>query len=481
MLKSFRFSSVASRLAPFNSDGDLRWPQTLLLYALSHGFILVVWNALFWDDWISYSNGAEGIRQLQSECVRWCIPLRALAEAQLISVGPWAMRGLSFIFWPAITFFLYEFLKRTTWLSKTETSLVSLFFLLMPLNGARIALIINYYLFSLLLFALGAWMILSPRVLVRLISVLPLFWSMFTSSLQLFAFVLTAVLVVRLIQKLDALNQAHLIIVTMVTLSPFVHRYILPSLFESMIISSDGYNSIKLEFLARALLFTLVLFIPLFFILIQARTNKSIPRENILFCLGFALVGIGTFPYLAVGHFVSLSDWILPFLPDESDWNSRHQLLQAFGIAFVLLAVASMFGARKRSFIICTVAVSVGLNFFTYSGYYLDAMKQREFISTVHTMAEQLTGVSAVVIADESLRFNARGRLIRTYEWTAMLERATNFAIEVDDGEMKNCEVVAATKMLTIAAANGRLKSLLTGSAGISVRVSDLPTCSFSD
>ena len=480
MQKSFRFSSVASRFTPFNSDGGLRWSQTVLLYALSHGFIMATWNAFFWDDWIQYSNGSEGIQQVQIVCVRWCLPLRYSVDAQLISVGPWAIRALTFIFWPTITFFLHEFLKRTSWLSKTETSTVSLFFLIMPLNGARIALNTNYYLLSLTLFALGSWMILSPRRLVRLISLIPIFWSMFTASLQVFAFVLAAVLMVRIIQKIDKQKQFHLFILTMVTIFPFMHRFFLPLAFESMVFTTDGYNTIRPAFLARAVFFTFVLLVPLFFALLRIRVKKVIPRENILCYIGLALIGVGTFPYLAVGHFANLSDWILPFLPDESDWNSRHQLLQAFGIAFVLLAVASMFGLRKRSFIICTVALSVGLNFTTYSGYYLDAMKQREFITTVHDMAEQLSGVSTVVISDESLRFNARGRWIRSYEWTAMLERATDFVIEADDGRIQNCEVAAATKMLTITASNGRLKSLLSGRIGISVRASDLPTCSFS-
>ena len=480
MQKSFRFSSAASRFTPFNSDGDLRWPQTLLLYTLSHGFILATWNAFFWDDWIQYSNGSKGIRQLQSVCARQCIPLRGWTEAQLISVGPWAIRALTFIIWPVVTFFLYQFLKRTTWLSKAERSTVSLLFLLMPINGARVSLITNYYLFSLTLFALGAWMILSPRRLVRLISLVPLFWSMFTASLQVFVFVLTAILVVRFMQKLDSLNQTNLLVLVLVTTLPFMHRYFLPLVFKSMVITTDGYNTIRPAFLVRAIFFTFMLLVPLFLALLRIRVKKPVPRENILCYIGLALIGLGTFPYLAVGHFANLSDWILPFLPDESDWNSRHQLLQAFGLALVLLGIASMFGVRKRSFIICTVALSVGLNFATYSGYYLDAMKQREFIANVHDMAEQISGVSAVVILDESLRFNARGRWIRSYEWTAMLERATDFAIEADDGRIQNCEVVAATKMLTVTASNGRLKSLLTGRVGISVRASDLPNCSFS-
>ena len=477
VLNNTKLNSFSSKIAPIDQEGNLRWTQTLILYALSHGFILASLNALYWDDWIYYSNGPIGVRQIQSECVRWCIPLRGWSEANLITIGPWTIRALTFIFWPLTTVLLYKFLKRTTWLKKVEASYVSLLVLLLPLNGARIALINNYYLFSLTIFVLGAWMTLSPKRGVRLIGLLPLFWSMFTASLQVFVYVLVAALLARLIQKLDIRNTFNVFILVCISLFQFAHRYLLPNIFESMVITQDGYNSILPAFLMRATLFASVLIVPLCVAFLRNLNLKPVPRENILFCIGLALTGVGTFPYLAVGHFANLSDWVLPFLPDESDWNSRHQLLQAFGFAFILLAVGLMFGVRNRSFLAGVVALSICLNITTYSAYFLDSTKQDEIISALHEVESQLANVNAVVVEDETPRFNARDRWIRSYEWTAMIQRSTGLSIEADYDRIQFCEDFKPSKRITISTTNGRFKSLLSGKVGIVLKISDLPSC----
>jgi hypothetical protein len=51
---------------------------------------------------------------------------------------------------------------------------------------------------------------------------------------------------------------------------------------------------------------------------------------------GLFILALGTCPYLAVGHFANLSDWITMWLPDNSDWDSRHQLLQGMGFALLV-------------------------------------------------------------------------------------------------------------------------------------------------
>jgi hypothetical protein len=464
--------------SPIAPNGILRWKQALLLYLVSHGFILASWNAFFWDDWFQYSGSSVGSAETTNECVRWCIPLRDWTEASMVSFGPWTLRVLTFLLWPAIAYLFYSFLKRTGWLSGNEVSTVTIIFLVLPINGARVALITNYYLFSLTLFAIGAWMIIGPRRSLRLISLVPLFWSMFTASLQVFVFVLSIVLFIRIVLKLDSRNIWNISMLGVLTFLPIMHRFILPVIDDSFRITKDGYNSISLAFLARASLFATILMIPLFFILMRIRREKTLNRESLLLGLGLALIAVGTFPYLAVGHFVSLSDWVLPFLPDESDWSSRHQLLQGFGISLSLMALSSMFGKKRQKFLKYLVVLCVGLNLSTYSGYYLDTVKQKEFMTEVSELRQQLSDVSAVVIADESLRFNARGRWIRSYEWSAMIERSIGLPILADDDRIEYCEGSNPTKKLTITASNGRLKSLLIGRVGISVRITNLPLCS---
>lgn len=477
------FKQVVSQLSPISSAGLIRWPQTIFLYVISHGFMLASWNALYWDDWMVYvanSSGEPlGAFASGSECVRWCIPLRSWTESLLTSPGPWLMRAVTFVYFPITAWLLSRFLLRTNWLRQNEITLVTLFWLLLPANGARAGLVMSYYSFSVLLFALGSWMLFSRRPITRVLSLFPLFWSMFTASLQVFAFALLVMLLAKRSSEPREKQRLTTLLALVLIVLLFAHRFILPFVSSSFEITRDGYNEIQPAFLMRGVLISVLLMSPLLYFLNRRRLQMQVALESYQLGIGLAVLAAGTFPYLAVGHFANLSDWILPFLPDESDWNSRHQLLQPFGLAVILAAVSQMLGARMRSFAAVVLTFSVAINIATYSGYYLDAMKQREFINAIEDADTQLEGVSALVINDQAPRFNARGRELRSYEWTAMLSKATARNILVDSNSIQFCHESRPTKMLTITAARGRLESLFTGSIGISVDFDRLPACDF--
>lgn len=473
------FKQVVSQLSPISNAGLIRWPQTILIYVISHGFMLASWNALYWDDWMVYANGPTGVEDHFESCRRCVVPFRSEVEGLLIFPGPWLMRVLTFLFFPLITFFSMQFLRRTAWMREDEIGLLSLLILFLPMYGARVAHINFHYSLSLLVFVLGAWMSLSPRAAVRISAVVPIFWSMFTASIQVFVVVLIAVLSIRLIKHLDKsyLNRSTLIAIVFLGLSPFVHRFLIPAIFPAFRVT-DGYNTIQLAFLVRAIVVGSLLMLPLLNLLSRRRLKQAVTRESWQLSLGFAVLAVGTFPYLAVGHFPNLSDWILPFLPNESDWNSRHQLLQPFGVALILLAIARMFEARMRYVVSIILTVSVGLNIATYSNYYLDAVKQDEVISAIASVQSELTGISSAIISDKTQRFNARGRTIRPYEWSAMFGRALRDQITVDYGDIAFCRDENPSRIITITASHGRLKSLFVGKIGLDVKVANLTFCS---
>lgn len=435
------------------------------------------WNALFWDDWMVYAMGSEGVESYFAECTRCTVPGRATIEAALIAAGPWLMRVLTFLYFPLIALLLAGFLRRTRWLRVRETSYITLVVLFMPAYGARISHIDYFYSFSLLLFVLGAWMTLSPRVLTRVFALIPIFWSMFTPSLQVFVAVIIVVLGVKLVRREQRKSADRLVILGTLCVFPILHRYLFPELFPSYA-GTDGYNTIQVAFLVRAVVFTSLLLIPLISLGVKLKREKAVSREFVLLSIGFAVLGAGTFPYLAVGHFANLSDWVLPFLPDESDWNSRHQLLQPFGIALIVLGAAKLLRKRQRAFLFAIFSISVALNIATYSGYYLDWMKQREFIAQMSESRELVIDAKSIVLVDEALRFNARGRGVRPYEWTAMIERATDLNILVDGDSIQFCEEKAPSHLVTVSASRGRLRSLIGGRIGISVNLQQINVCS---
>jgi hypothetical protein len=467
-----------SRLSPVSLTGTVRWPQALLIYVVSHGFLLASWNALYWDDWMVYANGSKGVEDFFASCDRCTVPFRPMIESFLIAPGPWLMRVLTFLFFPLISFVFFQFLRRTDWLNNQEIGALTLLLLLLPMYGARIAHIDFHYSLSLLLFVLGAWMTLSPQATVRISAIVPIFWSMFTASLQVFVVVLIAVLCAKLARPSDHLHHDRMtiVVVAFLSLAPIIHRFLLPRVLPDLQVT-DGYNSIQPAFLVRAVLFSALLMCPLLHLLNLRRLRRTVSRESYQLGIGLAVLAAGTFPYLAVGHFSNFSDWILPLLPDQSDWNSRHQLLQPFGLALILVAIARKFESGIRSLITLVLITSVVVNIATYSGYYLDQVKQNEFIAAVAGAETQLEGVSALVISDQARRFNARGRDLRAYEWAGMIYRATGQRFIVDGDSIQYCQESKPTRMLTITASNGRLRSLVTGTIGISVDVAKLTLC----
>jgi len=459
-------------LTPMSIEGRLRWRPTLLLYMLSHGFMLASWNALYWDDWITYAGGRQGTIDFFAECTRCVVPFRGEIEGLLIAPGPWLMRLLVFVFFPIIALLTEQFLRRTQWLQKDEETIIALGVLFLPMFGARIALINFQYTISLLLFVLGAWMVLSPRQVTRLVSLVPIFWSMFTQSLQVFVVVLIVVLLAKLVVRQSAFTLDRVLVVASLLFFPMIHRYGIAALLPEFRVV-DGYNTIRTSFLIRAVLVASILTLPLVAIAFRRRNGRVEERPVVLLAVGLAILAAGTFPYLAVGHFPNISDWILPLLPDQSDWNSRHQLLQPFGIAIIILGVSQMMAQYRRAFVLSVLGASICLNAATYSGYYLDSLKQSKVLNELSLNAVSLEDVDAVAINDQTHDFNARGRTVRPYEWSAIVKQRTGAVVNTDADTRQFCQEESPDLLVTVSPVGGRLRSLLRREALIEVYLSE--------
>lgn len=457
-------------------EGRLQWRPTLLLYMLSHGFMLASWNALYWDDWITYAGGRQGTIDVFAECSRCVIPFRGEIEGLLIAPGPWLMRLLVFVFFPIIALLTQQFLRRTQWLQRDEETIIALGVLFLPMFGARIALINFQYTISLLLFVLGAWMVLSPRQVTRLVSLVPIFWSMFTQSLQVFVVVLIVVLLAKLVVRQSAFTLDRVLVVASLLFFPMIHRYGIAALLPEFRVV-DGYNTIRTTFLIRAVLVASILTLPLVAIAFRRRNGRVEERPVVLVAVGLAVLAAGTFPYLAVGHFPNISDWILPLLPDQSDWNSRHQLLQPIGLAIVVLGVSKMMGQYRRTFVLFVVGISVCLNAATYSGYYLDSLKQKTVLSYIADNGDALRAATAVVVDDAASDYNARGRGIRSYELQAMVETVVGTKVTLGYFSYDYCNSQKPDLLMRITPTGGRTTGLVQRKAAVNVTIEPFFTC----
>lgn len=472
---SHRLVSI-TRVLPINAAGAINWRITAVWYVVSHGFILACWNALYWDDWVTYSEGSESVREHFANCARCVLPLRRELESLLIAPGPWLMHTLIFLLWPLCAISIRLILTEIHVFSGRINNLVALTFLFIPAYGARVSLINFQYTWLLFLFLLGTWLTLHQRVTLRVTGVLLLFWSLFVASLQVFIVATVASLIWRRYQTGTRGFSLILPLPICLLLFPFVHRYLLPQFFEGLRVT-DGYNEIRPMFLARAVIVAIVLLGPTLILVFRKSRGLTVSSEALLMTLGGGLLALGTFPYMAVGHFPNLSDWVLTFLPDMSDWNSRHQLLQTIGFSVLVVGLIEMLQFRRwRSFVAVLVAF-VAVNIATYSGYYLDWLKQSALIEQVQDRSEELAGAEAVIVDDQARDLNARGRSLRSYEWDGILERSLGRSIVTGGEALDYCLSQSPSHRIIISAKSGRLKALLTQSVSLNVIIEEIPLC----
>ena len=134
--------------------------------------------------------------------------------------------------------------------------------------------------------------------------------------------------------------------------------------------------------------------------------------------------------------------------------------------------------ALKSAGVLAFAVISVILNFTFSQEYYLDSLKQKEVMEQFSQL-DELKMNSSLMISDEAYRFNARGRVLRSYEWAAMLAKSVPGDQEfvVEPTRFVRCDEFKPSLILTVIATNGRLESLLTRKLGIQVRVEKISPC----
>jgi hypothetical protein len=376
---------------------------------------------------------------------------------------------------------LFKILKSRLPLNDFQVKAITLLFLLLPLNSARVAMIVFYYSFSNMLFFV-AWLLLVSKSKVAPWLAIPLFWLSFgTPSLIPFFALPWMHFGYTLFSSNQRLSRRGLAVFGVLATLPIAFWIIRAQTFGANI---REYYVPKPLGVIRGGLFVVVAIVFLVYGIVQKKWNMSQNARPLLIGWGVLSLAFGSAAYMAGGHLVDISDWLISFVPNFSDWNSRHQLLQPLG--FALIAVGVLSGSSEETSkkagvfgLSGLLAFSVLLNFTFSQEYYLDSLKQDQVIEQFSNI-DALKTNSQVMISDDAFRFNARGRSMRSYEWEAMLEKA-----HPDEGEFLveplryvNCEEFKPTLILSVVAINGRLESLITRDLGIEIRVEEISPCS---
>lgn len=406
----------------------------LLVYLANHIYILALWDAVFWDDWVLFDTNYElliGRFKQAGTPFGWGGYFHAL----LLTIGPWAYR-----LWTLIAYFiagvlLVNILERRGGVWGSYSIVIATIFMIFPLNSARVAGINVPYATCYLAFFL-AWYLLKERK--NLAAILFLF-SFNTNSLLVF-YVLPIYDFIfsnqgaRHVEITKRIRENWILIAL-----PFFY-FIIKQYFFKPYGFYENYNSnfdisninyaISLQikelyeilrlsstFLMNAS-FAIVLSIIILLVLNKNKAWQYLPMKAFrastmltLMISGVAALMLAGFPYWIVGH------------PQRFyNWDSRHQLLMPFGIGIFLAGLMGLLAKRfQKAFLCMLLAFCMILNARSYYSYYLDWNKQKEIIRIISNQPIIRDG-RIIVFEDHTGLPNANGRSNSYYEWNGMLK-----------------------------------------------------------
>lgn len=410
-----------------------------IFYTVMHGGILLIPNAIFWDDWVLYRTPQsiilETFRQTGS-----MFNLVGYLHLSMLNIGTWSYKALTFLMMFASGVLLNSILARNAQLTKENRFFVVLLFLVLPFNLARVAMIDFPYVLCHFLFFL-AWYLMDRH---RIAAALLFFLSFNTNSLLVF-------------YVLPILDMAYRggYLLSLRSLCAFVRRYLefllLPFLFFFIKVKffspfgmyasyNQNYSLQDVHYMIKAQIkdienlrinpYVSLLVMPFVFLIVREKTgllelhgSNTHWRLFRVLAIGISAAILGVFPYWVVGH-----------VPTFNEWTSRHQLLLPFGTALIIVALLSLSKKSIKTIgLSLVISGSLSYGIVNYYSFLIDWDKQKALIE-LFSKNSAIENSRLVIIKDETKHLNAIDRNYRFYEWNGLLERAygnqNHFAIE---------------------------------------------------
>jgi len=456
--------SAASNVAkPERMLAGFPWVSAIVLYTLSWGWSLLRPNTLYWDDW-SLSLADNPIEIWSSGEDTGLAPWARLFDWMLLEIGIWPIRLLTFgLFFGASLLFYKTLQFGCEYISLTIKRLVVLLLLVMPVNQARISLIVFDYTTSYFLFYLG-WFVLvrykSSKSFV--LACVILFLSFKTHSFLFFVllpFLHFGWLNRAKLTDLKKLNriQIQVLVIAALPVLYVISRYVFWPPSESW----QDYQQPTRAGVMTGLWPVLIGLFGLSIIGVRRLKKKRNPLGLVLLIVGFSVTALALFPYFAGELYVGYAGRpaYLTVFEFRADWRSRHQLLMPLGLALSVVGLNELLKWRGKNIVVSTVLViSVALNMFWGSQYFLQSHKQEQLVELFKTTKAE---VEIASVEDQALRFNGRESTFRSYEWTGFMTLA---GISTD---RPGCEALPSGSVLTLKSDTSYLQALATRDLGL--------------
>lgn len=407
-------------------------------------------------------------------------PVRLWLEGYLVQLNPWTLHLLTFVLFPLSAWSLAQVLRSVKFLAHWERRAIVALFLLLPLNSARHSLTIFMYTFCNACFFAGWWLYSRSRGRLSTLAALALFLMSFDTA----SFIVFSIVPIALSASSSLKSRGETLRFVLKNLpfliAPVAYWFIEPLFNPSLDPVRTEYYTPKISGILRSLAIGLLVAAIATLGFVKRRWTYESSRGQIQIVLGIGLLWLGLFPYMALGHFANLRSLLIGLVPGESDWDSRHQLLTPLGLSVLFVGVVNYFQIGRRVQIMKVVLVICACLSWTFTHeYYLDSIKTRGVIDAFAKL-DLPKSTSSVLIDDQATRFNARGRRVRPYEWDGMMKIANkSLSIKTDVIGFVDCSISTPDFVLAILSTHGRLRTLVTRDAGISIESHAVSPCNY--
>ncbi len=455
--------SVASNAAkPERMLAGFPWVSAIVLYTLSWGWSLLRPNTLYWDDWEGYFNKPLG-DAFKTVTKMGRAPWAGFLEYLLLNLGTWAVTFSTFLLFFLISLILFEILQCQTALTPIHVKVIVLLFLLLPVMQARVAVSIFDYTTSYFLFYLGWFLLVCYKSATSFVlACVILFLSFKTHSFLLFVllpFLHFGWLNRARVLDLKKLRPIHFQVLVIAALP--VLYVISRSVFWPPSESWQDYQQPTRAGVLTGLWPVLIGLVGLSIIGLRRFKRLITPLGLVLLGIGFSVTALALFPYFAGELYVGYAGrpaYITVF-EFRADWRSRHQLLMPLGLALSVVGLNELLKWKGKNIVVSTVLViSVALNMFWGSQYFLMSHKQEQLVELFTTTKNKIEIAS---VEDQAMQFNGRESTFRSYEWTGFMTLA---GIPTD---RPGCEALPLGSALTLKSDTSYLQALVTRDIGL--------------
>ena len=412
-----------TRLQNFLDRAGLRgfpWKTATILYTISWGWLFIVRNSLWADDWDQFAFRSSPFYDGYGYP-----PWADIGFAFFQSFGPGFVRILIFVLFFAGAVLFFAISGRFIPLDIYKRKILVLMFLLLPFNSARLTLMVFHYSVGYFLFFF-AWYLLVVLNTVRskLIACI-----LFFLSFQMFALLVFFLLPVCHLYFLEGRGRVrvgikwakkNLILITLPAIYWASRSLLWAASREYHSMSTDkliGFIKFMLMFISLMCLLTLLVY----------RSEKDRKASTLLIIIGVWSMYVGYAPHILyglVGYGYNVPLTYMVVMLGRSDWYSRHQTLQPLGFSILLVGLLGLlpsFAIRfQHWFVGAILATSVVFNIAFGFEYVVDYNKQTSIVTALAAKSNRAAG-DEIQMVDQTTILNARQRSYRERDWMGLI------------------------------------------------------------